>query len=350
MTINLSPETLRLLMVLTVTVAAHFLARRGLQQAEKMAAHTDNHWDDSLIAAARKPLPLLIWLIGFSFALHLLHRQTGEQMLEYVAPVRDIGVVLCISWFLLRLIRQFSNNLIAARTHADGHIDSTTVDGLAKVARITVVVVAGLAIMQTLGFSISGILAFGGMGGIAVGFAAKDLLANFFGALMIHLDRPFNVGDAVRSPDKNIEGLVEQIGWRQTIIRSPDKTPLYVPNSLFTSIVVENPSRMSHRRIRETIGLRYEDIGRMGNIVEEVRTMLSQHPDIDSEQPSFVAFDQFADSSINFVIQAFSKTTELKQFHAIKQEILLQIAAIIARNGADFAFPTRTVLLQQTPA
>lgn len=350
MTINLSPETLRLLMVLTATVAAHFLARRGLLQAEKIAAHTDNHWDDAIIAAAHKPLPGLIWLIGISFALHLLHRQTGEQMLEYVAPVRDIGVVLCISWFLLRLIREFSGSLIAARTQADGHVDRTTVDGLGKVARITVIVVAGLAIMQTLGFSISGILAFGGMGGIAVGFAAKDLLANFFGALMIHLDRPFNVGDAVRSPDKNIEGWVEQIGWRQTIIRSPDKTPLYVPNALFTSIVVENPSRMSHRRIRETIGLRYEDIGRMGNIVEEVRTMLSQHPDIDNEQPSFVAFDQFADSSINFVIQAFSKTTELQQFHAIKQEILLQVAAIIARNGADFAFPTRTVLLNQTPA
>jgi MscS family membrane protein len=78
--------------------------------------------------------------------------------------------------------------------------------------------------------------------------------------------------------------------------------------------------------------------------------MLDQHPEIDNEQPSFVAFDQFADSSINFVIQAFSKTTELKQYHAIKQEILLQVAAIIARNGADFAFPTRTLLLNQTPA
>jgi MscS family membrane protein len=350
MTINLSPETLRLLTVLAATITAHYLARRALQQAEKVVAHTENIWDDALITAARKPLPVLIWLGGISFALHLLHRQTNEQLLEYVAPARSIGIVLCISWFLLKLIRELASNILAARSKTGETVDRTTVDGLSKVSRITVFVVAALAVMQTLGFSISGVLAFGGMGGIAVGFAAKDLLANFFGALMIHLDRPFNVGDAVRSPDKNIEGLVEQIGWRQTIIRSPDKTPLYVPNSLFTSIVVENPSRMSHRRIRETIGLRYEDIGRMKNIVEEVRAMLSQHPGIDNELPSFVAFDQFADSSINFVIQAFSKTTELKQFHAIKQEILLQVAAIIARNGADFAFPTRTVLLQQTPA
>lgn len=350
MTINLSPETLRLLTVLAATIAAHYLARRALQQAEKVVAHTENIWDDALITAARKPLPVLIWLGGISFALHLLHRQTDEQLLEYVAPARSIGIVLCISWFLLKLIRELASNILAARSKTGETVDRTTVDGLSKVSRITVFVVAALAVMQTLGFSISGVLAFGGMGGIAVGFAAKDLLANFFGALMIHLDRPFNVGDAVRSPDKNIEGRVEQIGWRQTIIRSPDKTPLYVPNALFTSIVVENPSRMSHRRIRETIGLRYEDLGKMSAIVEEVRSMLGEHPGIDTEQAVVVAFDQFADSSINFIIQAFSKDTGLAQFHTLKQEILLKVAGIIARNGADFAFPTRTVLLQQTPA
>ncbi|MBI5007858.1 MAG: mechanosensitive ion channel family protein [Nitrosomonadales bacterium] len=350
MTINLSPETIRLLTVLAATIAAHFLARRALQQAEKVVARTENIWDDALITAARKPLPVLIWLGGISFALHLLHRQTDEQLLEYVAPVRSIGIVLCISWFLLKLIREVTDNIVAAQGKAGETVDRTTVDGLGKVARITVFVVAALAVMQTLGFSISGVLAFGGMGGIAVGFAAKDLLANFFGALMIHLDRPFNVGDTVRSPDKDIEGKVEQIGWRQTIIRSPDMTPLYVPNALFTSIVVENPARMSHRRIREVIGLRYDDLGKMSAIVEEVRSMLQSHPEIDTEQAVVVAFDQFADSSVNFIIQAFSKTTELGQFHAIKQEILLKVADIIARHGADFAFPTRTVLLNQPPA
>ncbi len=350
MTINLSPEAIRLLTVLAATVAAHYLARRALQQAEKIVAHTENIWDDALITAARKPLPVLIWLGGISFALHLLHRQTDEQLLEYVAPARSIGIVLCISWFLLKLIREVADNIVAARNKAGETVDRTTVDGISKVSRITVFVVAALAVMQTLGFSISGVLAFGGMGGIAVGFAAKDLLANFFGALMIHLDRPFNVGDTVRSPDKDIEGKVEQIGWRQTIIRSPNMTPLYVPNALFTSIVVENPTRMSHRRIRETIGLRYDDLGKMSAIVEEVRSMLQAHPEIDTQQAVVVAFDQFADSSINFIIQAFGKTTEVGRFHAIKQEILLQVADIVARHGADFAFPTRTVLLNQPPA
>ncbi len=209
---NLSPESVRLLLVLAATIAAHFIARRVLQHAEKVAARTSNIWDDSLIEAARKPLPVLIWLAGISFALHLVHRQTGEQLLEYLAPARSIGVVVCIAWFLFKLIRELANNVVVARTQAGEEVDRTTVDGLSKVSRIVVIVVTALAVMQTLGFSISGVLAFGGMGGIAVGFAAKDLLANFFGGLMIHLDRPFNVGETVRSPDKQIEGKVEHIG------------------------------------------------------------------------------------------------------------------------------------------
>lgn len=345
---SLTPDILRLLLVLATTLLAHYLARRLLRHAETIAARTNNIWDDSLIEAGRKPLPVMIWLGGISFALHLVHRQTGEQLLEYLAPVRSIGFAICIAWFLIKLIRAVADNVVMLRTQAGESIDRTTLDGLSKVARISVIVVTALAVMQTLGFSISGVLAFGGMGGIAVGFASKDLLANFFGGLMIHLDRPFNVGEIIRSPDKQIEGTVEQIGWRQTVIRSPNMAPIYVPNSLFTSIVVENPSRMSHRRIREIIGLRYDDLGKMSIIVDEVKAMLGNHPAIDNDQAIVVAFDQFADSSINFIIQAFSKTTDLVQFHATKQEILLKVSDIIAQNQAEIAFPTRTLHLHQT--
>ena len=348
MPISLSPEVIRLLLVLAATLAAHFTARRVLQHAEKIAARTNNIWDDSLIEAARRPLPVLIWLAGLSFALHLIHRQTGEQLLEYLAPARNIGVVICSAWFLFKLIRELADNVVASHAQAGEEVDRTTVDGLSKVSRIVVTVVAILAVMQTLGFSISGVLAFGGMGGIAVGFAAKDLLANFFGGLMIHLDRPFNVGETIRSPDKQIEGKVEHIGWRQTRIRAASMALIYVPNALFTSIVVENPSRKSHRRIRETIGLHYDDLDKMSAIVEEVKAMLKNHPEIDTGQEIVVAFDQFADSSVNFIIQAFSKATRLAQFHAIKQEVLLKVSDIIARHGAEMAFPTRTLYLNQT--
>jgi MscS family membrane protein len=171
---------------------------------------------------------------------------------------------------------------------------------------------------------------------------------------MIHLDRPFNVGETIRSPDKQIEGKVEYIGWRQTRIRATNMALIYVPNALFTSIVIENPSRMSHRRIRETIGLRYDDLAKMNVIVDEVRSLLKNHPDIDQttdgEQAIVVAFNEFADSSVNLMLQALCKTTNLAQFHAVKQEILLAVSGIIAKHGAEMAFPTRTLLLHQTPA
>ena len=100
---------------------------------------------------------------------------------------------------------------------------------------------------------------------------------------MIHLDRPFKVGDWICSPDKQIEGTVEEIGWRQTRIRAFSKRPIYVPNSIFMHIVVENPSRMSHRRIYETIGIRYDDIHAIAAIVDDVKKMLMNHEEIDKK-------------------------------------------------------------------
>jgi MscS family membrane protein len=199
--------------------------------------------------------------------------------------------------------------------------------------------------MQTLGYSISGVLAFGGIGGIAIGFAAKDLLANFFGGMMIFLDRPFSVGDWIRSPEKEIEGTVEHIGWRLTRIRTFDKRPLYIPNSVFASIVVENPSRMTNRRIYETIGIRYDDAAVAADVIAAVREMLQNHPDIDHNQTLMVNFNKFGASSLDFFIYTFTKTTVWTQFHEVKQDVLFKIQDIIEAHGAEIAFPTSTVHL-----
>ena len=198
-------------------------------------------------------------------------------------------------------------------------------------------------VLQSLGYSISGVLAFGGVGGIAVGFAARDLLANFFGGLMIYMDRPFNVGEWIRSPDKEIEGTVEKIGWRLTTIRTFDKRPLYIPNSIFNNISVENPSRMSNRRIKETIGIRYDDLSKMEKIINDVRKMLKEHADIDTTKTLIVNFNEFAPSSLDFFIYTFTKTTDWIRYHEIKQDILLNIINIVESNGAECAFPTSTL-------
>jgi MscS family membrane protein len=162
---------------------------------------------------------------------------------------------------------------------------------------------------------------------------------------MIFLDRPFSVGDWIRSPDREIEGTVEHIGWRLTSIRTFDKRPLYIPNSVFTTITVQNPSRMSHRRIYETIGVRYDDVDELPSIIADVEKMLRDHPDIDDSQTLMVNFNAYAPSSLDFFIYTFTHTTVWTEFHVIKQDVLLKIHDIIARHGAQIAYPTSTVHL-----
>ncbi|WJW76754.1 mechanosensitive ion channel family protein [Thiohalobacter sp. IOR34] len=306
---------------------------------------TENPWDDALVKALQRPLGLLIWILGLAFAADIVRQETEAPIFSAVGPLRDIGVIATFAWFLVRLIRNVQDNLIRIHEAQQAHYDRTTIDAISKVLRASVIITAALVALQTLGFSISGVLAFGGIGGIAVGFAAKDLLANFFGGLMVYLDRPFEVGDWIRSPDRDIEGTVEEIGWRLTRIRTFDKRPIYVPNSVFTSIAVENPQRMTHRRIYETIGIRYADIDVMDAITRDVRQMLLDHPAIDSSQTLMVNFNAFGPSSVDFFVYTFTKTTVWTEYHEIKHDVLLKIAAIIDRHGAEIAFPTRTLHL-----
>lgn len=162
---------------------------------------------------------------------------------------------------------------------------------------------------------------------------------------MIYMDRPFAVGDWIRSPDREIEGTVENIGCRLTLIRTFDKRPLYVPNATFATIAVENPSRMTHRRIKETIGVRYDDSDKLAVILDDIRNMLKSHDEIDSTQTLMVNFNQFAPSSLDFFIYTFTKTTNWVKYHSVKQDVLFQIIAIIKKHGAEVAFPTSTLHL-----
>ena len=243
----------------------------------------------------------------------------------------------------MRFIKEAEHNLVEYNEKLGKEVDRTTVDAIAKLLRLSVLITAVLVALQTLGFSVSGVLAFGGIGGIAVGFAAKDLLANFFGGLMVYLDRPFAVGDWIRSPDRDIEGTVENIGWRLTRIRTFDSRPLYVPNATFTSVAVENPSRMEHRRIYETIGVRYDDAAKVGAIVSEVNEMLNTHPDIQTDRTLMVNFTACGASSLDFFVYCFTRTTAWTEFHRVKQDVLLKILDIVDKHGAEVAFPTRTV-------
>lgn len=329
-------------LVVFVTLLAAYFSRKVMNKLMLRAQKTHNLWDDALVGAAQQPVRYAIWLIGLTVAAQLTLEHSDSELLQFVLPVRKIGVMVLIAWLLVRLIRRVEANLMDPE-FTKKPMDETTVSAIGKLLRVSVIITTALVVLQSMGYSISGVLAFGGIGGIAVGFAAKDLLANFFGGLMIYLDRPFSVGDWIRSPDQEIEGTVEDIGWRLTRIRTFDKRPLYIPNSSFTHISVENPSRMTNRRIYETIGIRYDDAGKMAQIIDQVKSYLQQHEAIDTNQTLIVNFNKFSASSLDFFVYTFTKTTNWVTYHEIKQEILLGILAIVESNGAECAFPTSTV-------
>ncbi|MDH3885483.1 MAG: mechanosensitive ion channel family protein [Desulfobacterales bacterium] len=332
---------LQAFLVIFASLVLDFTQRKVLSRLHLKAEKTKRIWDDAIIDSLKKPASLIIWAVGIFFAMEIIHAATGAIIFKAVKPLRDTVIIGSIAWFLVRLIQHGEKKFVEGEKPAD----PTTVDAIAKLLKVSVVITSTLVILQTLGFSISGVVAFGGIGGMAVGFAAKDLLANFFGGLTIYLDRPFTVGDWVRSPDRDIEGTVEKIGWRLTCIRTFDKRPLYVPNSVFTTIAVENPSRMLNRRIKETVGIRYDDAEKMETIVSKIKNMIENHPDIDHNMKLIVNFNTFAPSSLDIFIYTFTITTNWVQFHAVKQDVLLKVINIIEEEGAEVAFPTSTLHL-----
>ncbi len=330
-------------MVLLTAVAAYMVSKIILLMERRFSA-TRNLWDDAFLHAVRKPAVGFVWLQGIYWSAELAYHYSQAEIFTANDSLLSLGFIWLLVWTLLGLIRQ-GELMLASPERVQRPMDYTTLTTISKLLRAVVIITAALIVMQSLGYSISGVLAFGGVGGIAIGFAAKDLLANFFGGFIIQLDRPFKVGDWIRSPDRNIEGTVEQIGWRLTTIRTFDKRPLYVPNAAFTTIAVENPSRMSNRRISETVGIRYADVSQMVPIVSEIRSMLEHHDEIDTRQTLIVNFLAFNASSLDIMIYTFTKTTEWVKFHAIKQDVLLKISQIIESHGAEVAFPTRTLHL-----
>ena len=334
--------------ILLLTGVVRYVASRSLAKVQRRADRTVNVWDDALVAAIRKPLNLGIWIMGISFAIDSMGLEAQAEIFTLTNQARDVAVVWLLIWFAIGFTENVERGFVEGK-HGD-KVDATTAAAVAKLLRAAIIISGALMALQTFGFSISGVLALGGVGGIAIGFAARSLLANFFGALMIFLDRPFSVGDWIRSPDRSIEGTVEFIGWRVTQIRTFDQRPLYVPNSVFTEVSVENPSRMKNRRIFETFGIRYDDLPQMRSIVADVHAMLAAHEDIAQDRTLMVNFVTFGASSLDFFVYTFTKTTDWATFHQVKQDVLLRIADIVAAHRAEFAFPTQTLHVQTPEA
>jgi MscS family membrane protein len=194
--------------------------------------------------------------------------------------------------------------------------------------------------------SMSTVIAFGGVGGLGLAFASQDIIANLFAGLVIYATSPFTKGEWILIPDKNIEGIVDEIGWYMTRIKSMDKRPMYIPNAIFSKAVIVNPARMTHRQLKFNIGLRYSDMPVLKTVMKDIKSMLQAHPDIDRSFNLNVFFTSFGSYSLDVLISAYSNITQSDAFAGVKDDILFKISDIVTKHGAEMAFPTNVSLIE----
>lgn len=351
---NQADSILVLLGTLAATLVIHFLLRKRYRRSNA-GGHI---WRDAILGALNAPLQGLAWVIGFSIAEGVLTSEGHLLFLARVFPhVRDVIVVAMVAWFLIRLTRRATGNL-HGRARARGvDFDETAADAIGKAAIASTIIIAVLMMMQVLGFSIASLLAFGGVAGIALGFAAQGLAANLLGGITIYASRPFKVGDHIvfmntRAAGGYIgwqAGEVQHIGWRATRIQDWNGKPFYVPNAKFNTETVINHSRMAYREISEYVYVRLEDVGKVSAIVADVNHMLEEHP----EMGDYLVFrlDGFGAYALKLYLYAYTagNIVAYTEFMRVKQDVLLRIAAIIVRHGARLAVPVSTVYLPEGP-
>ena len=339
-----------LISISIVVLILLFVKNRLIGIILAVSEKTSTIYDELLLHSIKTPSSYLIVIGYLLIVVDYFINQGLINLVFSLSTSLFLLIVLMISWSILRGLNFYLTSKPYIKNLSgddDATLVSETYEIVIRIIKVIVVIITLLIIMQELGLSISGLLAFGGVGGLIVGLAAKDLLSNFFGGMMIFFDRPFRVGEFIKSPDRNIEGIVEKIGWRLTVVRTFSKNVLYIPNTAFSSIIVENATRMSNRRINETIGIRYDDLSKMKSIINDVNTILSKNDKIDQSQKAKVYFKSFSASSCDFFIYAFTLTKDWEEFLSIKQDILLKVAEIIEKHDAEIAYPTTTVFINK---
>lgn len=305
---------------------------------------TENTFDDLLLQSIRRPLELLVLISGLFIALQVLQLPTEPINLQQLGQSLVKGLfTFNIAWVLFNAVDILEQTTARWARRTGSPLDEHLLPFIRKTTRGFIVVLAIILVIQNLGYSISGLLASLGIGGLAVALAAKDTLSNIFGSIMILLDRPFRVGDWVKTGD--LEGVVEEIGFRSTKIRTFAKTMITVPNNIIATTAVNNFSRMPKRRIKMTIGVSYDSSPQqMRDAVTAIRTMLEQNPTINQDF-MLVNFTAFSASTLDILVYCFTSTTNWGEYLQARQDVCLKIMDIVADLKMELAFPSQSLYL-----
>lgn len=329
--------TVEILILALAALVLSFISRKILKFLQKRARSSETSWDDVVYKSLNWPLQILIYTFFTIMILEIANSELKSEIIKGLVKIKPIVFIVTLFFFLMSMISGMEEIWVKRHKAKKTKIDLSVIDIVAKVSRIIVIVILALIGLDAIGFNISGFVAFGSVSAAVIGFASKDMLSNILGALTLYLDAPFKVGELIKLPEKGVEGVIEKIGTRNTTLRTPEKRVLIIPNSMFSQVMIENVSRMTHRRIQETISLRYSDLPELDKIAKDIEDYLKAHKATDLEQSLFAVFNNFTISSVDLLITAYLKVTDFDSFYHEKHGIMKDIGEILKNHKVKIA-------------
>ncbi len=257
-------------------------------------------------------------------------------------------ITIAIFWTVFSIVRPFFSLGTQSKIVT---LTEEVKEFLTKLLEIIISLLGFLTVMKIWGIDVATFLAGLGLFGMAIAFAAQDTIKNFFGCIAILTDQTFKKGHWIKTPE--VEGFVEKIGFRTTIIRQFDKALVHIPNTKLADTAVINFSKMTNRRVRWIIGLTYDTpADTLSTIVKRIRTFLEKHPEIETDPKrvtTIINVDKFNDSSVDIFCYFFTKSIKWTDYMQIKEDAVLAIKKIVEEEGAAFAFPTKSIHIESSP-
>lgn len=344
MGIMLIQYVVSLLILLATFIVAKYLLRYMLTRLHGLCTRSKSDGlAGMLIAKVQTPANMFAWVIGIYFALVFLIRDEDAIALT----TRAVGVLFWLSVFWTVMIICDILFSVAARKYSAKSASATVnlLDFLKRVTKCFIIMVALLSILNNCGVNVNTIIASLGIGGMALAFASQDTIANFFGSVSIIIDRPFIVGDWVKTPV--CEGHIEAIGFRSTRIRTFSKTVVSIPNSTLAKEAVENFSKMPIRKVEYTIGLTYSTTPeQMDALLHSLRKAIIEIEGVDPRSGVAAEFTNFGGSSLDIVVTYYTKQIDLGYYRATIRRVNLEIMRIVAAAGLSFAFPSTSIYIE----
>lgn len=311
---------------------------------KKAGKKTGSEWGIKLEYGFHKPLRLLLIVIGLYIAISVCPAVWDFLLLQaIVSRCFRSFLILVLAWGLYRMADsvELTDTIFARKL--DLQVDEALLPVLSGVIRFIIAALAVLIVAQEWNFSISGLLAGLGLGGLAFALAAKDMLANLFGGLVILLDRPFSIGDWIRTGD--VEGTVEDVNFRSVKVRTFTQALVTVPNSLVASAPVTNFSRMGKRKADFTLSLKYgTPVERLKKCTEAIRDMLAQNAEIEDETFT-AALDSLDESGLKLSVSYYTKSADFKDYLRVREEVYYSVLKILEDEKVEMAYPTSTVMM-----